>query len=96
MYVRSQLESHFPLCGVCLCVCPCLRLAVGAHVRVLLAMGVTQHGDSALLVSCARGRLDVAKWLVSLGLDAKSDRNNVRASVWRWQRFQHACLSPPC
>jgi hypothetical protein len=42
---------------------------------------VVQHGDSALLLACSNGRLDVARWLVSLGLDARSDENNVCAVV---------------
>jgi hypothetical protein len=37
-----------------------------------------QDGWSALLVACVRGRLDVARWLVTdAGSDARSERHNV-------------------
>ncbi len=42
---------------------------------------VAQRGDSALLLACSNGHLDVARWLVSLGLDARLDHNNVCAMV---------------
>ncbi len=39
---------------------------------------LSQYGDTALLLACLSGRIDVARWLVSeAGSDARSERNNV-------------------
>jgi hypothetical protein len=44
----------------------------------MLADGLSQLGNSALLSACLGGRIDVARWLVSeAGSDARSERNNV-------------------
>ncbi len=45
---------------------------------------VGQIGRSALLVACAAGRVDVARWLLaSAGCDAKLERDEVRGHVAR-------------
>jgi ankyrin repeat protein len=36
-----------------------------------------QNGRTALLVACASGHLDVARWLVDAGSDVRSERDNV-------------------
>jgi hypothetical protein len=43
-----------------------------------------QDGSTALLVACANGSLDVARWLVKdAGCDARSERDKVRYSAAR-------------
>ena len=36
-----------------------------------------QLGRTALLAACSAGRLDVARWLLTVGSDARSERDNV-------------------
>ncbi len=49
-----------------------------AYARVDLCDVPVQDGDTALLVACAAGQLEVAQWLVSsAGSDVVTDRRHV-------------------
>ncbi len=54
---------------------PCCAVSDGG---VCLVSCCDQDGWSALLLACANGHHDVARWLVTdAGSDARSERNNV-------------------
>ncbi len=54
------------------------RQAVLLFLTVLRVVVMPQDGDSALLLACWHGHIDVARWLVSeAGSDGRSERNNV-------------------
>jgi ankyrin repeat protein len=55
-----------------------LRVVVFVIPTVVCVAMLSQVGDTALLLACCKGHIDVARWLVSeAGSDARSERNNV-------------------
>jgi hypothetical protein len=56
-----------------------LRVVVSCSLTVVMRGDeVSQVGDTALLLACRHGHVDVARWLVSdAGSDARSERSNV-------------------
>jgi hypothetical protein len=49
---------------------------------LLVCIVPVQLGDTALLLACENGRLDVAKWLVAeAGSNPSTERNNVSAHI---------------
>jgi hypothetical protein len=79
----TEKNTVCPFAGAVITGPACISAHDMVEIRGALACGVdvVQGGDSALLLACSNGRLDVARWLVSLGLDARLDHNNVRAVV---------------
>jgi hypothetical protein len=72
MSVCFRAYSHFlnQVCGQ--------AFALIVAVRRFLGVCCHQAGDTALLVACCHGCLNVAEWLVMhAGSDARSERNNV-------------------
>ena len=79
----TERNEVCPFAGAVITGPACMSAPDVVEVRgsLVCVVDVVQFGDSALLLACSNGRLDVARWLVSLGLDARLDHNNVRAVV---------------
>jgi hypothetical protein len=62
----------------CSCCRPCVFLSCRERLHCVLASCCDQRGQTALLLACGNGRLDVARWLVTdVGSDARSERDSV-------------------
>ncbi len=56
---------------------------MGVAPRCVMMMLCTQDGNTALLVACWSGHLEVVQWLVSsAGSNAATERDNVRTMMW--------------
>ncbi len=75
----TEKSTVCPFAGAVITGPACMSAPDVVEVRGLLVcdVDVVQGGNSALLLACSNGHLDVARWLVSLGVDARLDHNDV-------------------